>query len=93
MKSLDSYISRKENVPWRVIEGEAILVDVGKGEVIHCNEVGASIWNFLEGKKTIEEITQHICNTFEIDKDTAQRDTFEFIQELFEKGLTVSYDA
>ncbi len=90
---LDSCVSRKENVPWRVIEGEAILVDVGKGEVIHCNEVGASIWSFLESKKKVKDIVEYIHGEFEIDKNTAQEDTLEFVQELFEKGLTVTSDA
>ena len=85
----DSCISKNEKVPWRIIEGEAILVDIGKGEVIHFNEVGAEIWDFLDGKKKVEEIVQHVCDVFEVDGDTARKDTHEFIQLVFEKGLVI----
>lgn len=87
MLTPDSYISKNENVPWRIIEGEALLVDVDKGEVIHLNPVGAEIWNLIEGKKSVSDIVVHIYNTFEVDKETAKKDTLEFLERLIEKGL------
>ena len=70
-----------------MIEREAILVDVGKGEVIHLNEVAAEIWDAIDGKKTINDIIKHICNIFSIDEKTAEKDVLEFIQKLLEKKL------
>lgn len=87
MVSLNSCISKNKKVPWRIVEGEALLVDVDKGEVIHLNPVGAEIWNLIEGKKSVSDIVVHIYNTFEVDKETAKKDTLEFLERLIEKSL------
>ncbi|MBU1863228.1 MAG: PqqD family protein [Candidatus Omnitrophica bacterium] len=89
MIALESCIVKNEKVPWRVIEGDAILVDVGKGEVVHLNEVGAQIWDFLDSTKKVSTIIQHVCKVFEVDQKTAEEDTLQFIQLLLTKGLVV----
>lgn len=87
MLSLKSCVSKNEKVPWRIIEGEAILVDVDKGEVIHLNEVGAEIWSSIDEEKSVDEIINHICDQFEVDKETAKKDTLEFLDKLIERGV------
>lgn len=89
MLSMDTCLSKNEKVPWRIIEGEAILVDVDDGEVIHLNEVGAEIWNVLDGKKTVSGIMNHIYDTFEVEKEVAKKDALEFLEELIEKKVVV----
>ena len=88
----ETYISRNAKIPWRIIEQEAVLVEVEKGEVMHLNEVGASIWDFLGCKRNIGEIIQHVCDSFEIDSKTAQDDVMGFVQELIDKRLVVTQD-
>ena len=85
MLTVDSCISKNENVPWRIIEGEAVIVNVDESEVIHLNPVGAEIWNSIDGKKSVGEIVDHICEQFEVDKQTAKRDTLEFLKKLVKK--------
>lgn len=83
----DAVIIKNEGVPWRIIEGEAILVQVETGEVIHLNEVATEIWGAVDGKKTIAEIISHITASFEVKRDEAERDTFEFVNKLLDKSL------
>jgi len=80
-------IYRKKDIPWRIIEGEAIVVEVDKGKIIHLNETGAEIWNVLDGKNTVSEIIKHICNTFEVGEEVAERDTLEFLGQLIDMGI------
>ena len=87
MLSLKSRVSRNSRVPWRIIEKEAILVNVDKGEVIHLNEVGAEIWNTLNGRKSVEDIGDHLHHTFEVSREEAQRDALEFLSRLIQKKL------
>ena len=87
MHPLDTIISKNERVPWRIIEGEAILVKVDSGEVIHLNEVAAEIWRIIDGKRKISEIVDHIQKDFDVDKEQAEKDTLEFIQSLLNINL------
>lgn len=87
MHPLDTIILKNERVPWRIIEGEAILVKVDSGEVIHLNEVAAEIWRIIDGKRKISEIIDHIQKDFDVDKEQAEKDTLEFIQSLSDINL------
>ena len=87
MLPLDTIISKNERVPWRIIEGEAILVKVDSGEVIHLNEVAAEIWRIIDGKRKISEIVDQIQNDFDVDREQAENDTLEFIQSLSDINL------
>jgi len=87
MRPLDTIVFKNERVPWRIIEGEAILVKVDSGEVIHLNEVAAEIWRIIDGKRKISEIVDHIQKDFDVDKEQAEKDTLEFIQSLLNINL------
>ena len=87
MVSLDNYVSRNTAVPWRVIEGEAILVDVSAGKVIQASQTAAFIWEQLDGSKTIGEIIDRVCADFAVEKERARQDTLEFLEELIRKKL------
>ncbi|MCQ9205258.1 MAG: PqqD family protein [Omnitrophica bacterium] len=84
MLTLDSCIGRNNDVPWRIIEEEAVLVSVDRGEVIHLNSVGAQIWNSIESKTKVSEIIEYIYETFDVDKDAAAKDALEFLKRLKE---------
>jgi len=87
MFPLDAIILKNERVPWRIIEGEAILVKVDSGEVIHLNEVAAEIWRIIDGKRKISEIVDHIQKDFDVGRDQAEKDTLEFIKSLSDINL------
>ncbi|MBU0549690.1 MAG: PqqD family protein [Candidatus Omnitrophica bacterium] len=89
MLNIDSFISKNKRIPYRVIEEESILVDVDRGEVIHINEVGTEIWEFLQDKKKISNIIDHIFEIFSVEKDVLQKDALDFLEELIKKGILV----
>ncbi len=94
MLSLNSRVFKKKDMPWRIIEGEALLVDVDKGDVLYLNEVGASIWRTINekvDKKTlVKDIVGYICSQFEVDKNTAEADVLQFLNKLAE-GEVLGY--
>ncbi len=77
-------------MPWRVIEGEAILVKVDSGEVSHLNEVATKIWQAIDGQRKVSDIIKHILDSFEVKKEEAEKDTLEFLKGLAEKKIIVA---
>ncbi len=71
----------------RIVDNEAVLVMPQKGKVKVLNEVGAAIWELVDGKRSIFQITNEVCEQFNIDFATAEEDTLKFIADLTEKGL------
>ena len=84
---LDKCFSKNKDIPYRVIEGEAILVDVEEGEVIHLNEVGALIWEAIDGKNKVSDIVNCVCNDFEVNQSEARKDVVSFLKEILEKEV------
>jgi hypothetical protein len=49
------------------------------GETFTVNPLGASIINFLKEGKSIQEITQELQQSYEIDINTLEKDTEDFL--------------
>ncbi len=87
MASLDKRVARDERIVWQIIEDEAVLVDREEGEVLRLNPIGTEIWKTIDGTRTLAEIIDHICRTFEVDRKRAQRDVLRFLKKLVRREL------
>jgi hypothetical protein len=80
-------LSKNAQIPWRIIEEEAILIDLEEGEVVRLNPVGAEVWSAIDGTRTVQDIVTHICRTFEVSQQTANHDVHRFIKSLLRHEL------
>jgi hypothetical protein len=76
----DSIVSRR-------IEDEMILVPIFQdvadlGSIYTLNEVGAFIWEQIDGQKTASEVLALLVREFEVTDEEAEKDLMEFIQQL-----------
>ena len=87
MVSLDSRPKRSEDLVWRKIEGEIVIL-TEDGQMIHTlNNVGSAIWEMADGSKNIDEISQSICERFDVSLEQAQSDIIEFCADLSDKNI------
>jgi len=73
---------KKDHVSWRLIEGRAYLVDRDEGELLELNPVGTEIWRALDGSRDIGDIVTHVCQTFDVSRKKAEKDTVRFVERL-----------
>ena len=78
---------RNPEVLGRMVDDEAVLVMPQKGQVKVLNEVGGTIWELIDGKRTIGEIAKQLCSQFAVDQDTAQADTLKFLADLIDREI------
>jgi len=76
----------------RNIGDETIIVpvrsDVGNLDCIYnLNEVGATIWKLLDGKTTVSQLVEAIQEEYEVSKEEAEKDAFEFLESIQAAGL------
>lgn len=87
MISLENKFTRNDDIAWRIIDGEALVVSP-KGSLIYpLNDVGTRVWELLDGKKKVGEITSILCEEFEADEKIIQDDVVVFVEELLKAGL------
>lgn len=87
---LDEYIHRNDkNIAYRVIDDEAVIVNVNKSTFHTLNDLATFIWNSIDGKTTTKDIIRNVINEFQVNEAVAEKDTLEFINELKEKNLII----
>jgi len=89
MFEVNTVPARNPDVLGRMADDEAVLVMPQKGQVKVLNEVGAAIWELIDGRRNIGQIVEEICSQFEVDQITAQADTLKFIIELVDREIVL----
>lgn len=84
--------AKNEAVISRKIAGEIILVPVrGKladmRRIFTLNPVAEYIWDRIDGKKNLRDITENIVSEFDVDRNTSEHDTEELIASLLKEDL------
>ncbi|MBN2026747.1 MAG: PqqD family protein [Actinobacteria bacterium] len=79
-------LRRVEGIAWRMIEGEAVLVNVRSDEVMHLNPAASFLWSSLDGQLSLEDIASSITAEYDVELDTALSDALDFAGSLIEQG-------
>ncbi len=76
----------------RSIAEETIIVPIRSGvgdldSIYTLNEVGTSIWKMIDGTRSGEQIVEEISNEYDVEREQAAKDVFEFLGMLEAEGL------
>jgi hypothetical protein len=87
MPEIEQAFRRNENFVFRQIDDETILVPIKNnvgdmGSIYNLNEVGAFVWEHLDGANTLLDIKTMVAEEFEVVPEDAERDLVEFIGQL-----------
>ncbi len=78
---------RRPEIAWRVIDGEAIVVNPRSGLVYPFNPVATRCWELADGSRSEEAIIDTIVEEFDAPAEQVRQDMRGFFQMLHEKGL------
>jgi len=89
MEKLGKCYKRNQDFVFRQIRNETVLVpikdNVGDlGSIYSLNEVGAFVWEHLDGKNRLTDIKDMISEEFEVSSQKAEEDLCEFVRQLKE---------
>ena len=86
---LDKKLIREENVAWRIIEGEAVLIASKDSSVHSLSDVGTRIWQLADGNLTVGQIVDALNEEYEVEKDELEKDVIEFVESLSAEPLAL----
>jgi hypothetical protein len=87
---LDKYVVKNdEETAYRIINGEAVVVNLKESTFHTLNPVATFIWEQADGRIKAGQMIEKICQEFEVDWHIAEKDCLEFLGELINKGLVV----
>ena len=76
-------------VATRIVDGEALIVLADLGQVNVLNPVGTRMWELMDGTRSVQQISDTICDEFDVAEDEAKRDLEEFVLQLIESNAIV----
>ena len=93
MLSLQSCLRpNEEEVAAKVMDGEAILINLSSGIYYSMDKVGGVLWELIEKRHSLEEITAAISGRYEVSPEQAQADVERLASELLQENLVVVAD-
>ncbi len=89
MPEIDQVFRKNDNFVFRQIDDETILVPIkdnlgDMGSIYNLNEVGAFVWEQLDGHKTLSDINKMLTDEFDIPEGESEEDLIEFVSQLKE---------
>jgi hypothetical protein len=83
----DKIIKRGDDIPWNIVDDEAVLLNLDSGHYYSLNESGRRIWELLDGNNTISDVISAICEEFCVKRENAAKDINTLVDELLEEKL------
>jgi hypothetical protein len=71
----------------RVLEGEAVLLNIRTGAYFSLNKVGTHIWQLYSSGQSLSEVVGGVCARFAVDPQRAENDVRNLTEQLLERGL------
>jgi Coenzyme PQQ synthesis protein D (PqqD) len=83
----DALRIRDEDLSWRQVGDEVIVLDLRSNSYLSINESGTALWQMLVDGSTPEGMTARLTTDYGLDQDTAQSDVDAFVAMLTDLGL------
>lgn len=80
---------RRGGVVAQAVNGEAVLLDIERGEYYSLNVVGSRIWELCDGTRSTAQIVSVICDEFDAAEEVVATDTRDILDELEREKLIV----
>ncbi len=87
MSTGTNLIKRVENIPWQVIDERTLILNPKESTAHELNETASWIWKQLDHELPMSVIIDKMCQTFDIDNETAEKDIIFFVNEMVMKGI------
>ncbi len=80
---------RADGLDWRVVDGEAVILDAERSAYNATNASGTVLWTRLQHGATRSELVAALSARFAIERARAEADVDAFLADLRSRGLLV----
>lgn len=87
--NLDSAYAPRQDVASELIDGEAIIIDLGTGMYFSLDRAGGRIWALLAEQRSLDEILACLLAEYEVGAQAARDDLENLVTQLLAENLIV----
>ena len=84
--------AREEEVAAKVMDGEAILINLSNGIYYSMDKAGGLVWEMVEARRRLEEMASCIVARYEVTAEQALADVERLMEELLQENLVVEWE-
>jgi len=84
---MDAIYERDPESAWNIIEGQAVVLDPREGQLCRLNPAASSLWQRLDGEKTLAAVLQELENEYAVNLDILRKDVLNLVERLHEMEL------
>jgi hypothetical protein len=84
------YHLRHEDLAWRIVEDEGVLVDLVRQRLHLCNETASFVVETLQAEPTLDDLVRRLCEVYDVDATTAHADVSRLLQTLEQEGVVAT---
>ncbi len=85
--TLSARVRPSDDVTFRELDGESVLLNLATGIYFGLDEVGTRIWQLIEEYGRLSDVCDAVTREFAVDSDTAGRDLSDLVREMSSRGL------
>jgi len=85
--TLESAISVPEDVLFREVEGEAVLLNTATGKYFGLDEVGTRMWTLLAEHGQVQPAYRALLEEYDVAPEQLQQDLLDLVGKLVAHGL------
>ena len=89
---MTQYCIDDNNVAWRNIDGEVVLINFNSGCHYSLNKIGSSIWLMFCDNKSQDDIIENIVKKYDISPKKAEDDLLDLVELLKKEDLIIVRD-
>lgn len=86
---LNNIITKNYDIDDTELDGEKVMMNIEKGKYFMINEVGSSIWDYIEEPTSVNDIIKKLCSEYEVEEVICKNSVLNFLTELNKVGLIV----
>jgi hypothetical protein len=85
--SLDTALSLPDDIVFREVDGEAVILNLETGIYFGLDRVGTRIWRLIEEHGQLGRVLGALQAEYDAARDVLERDLLRLAGELIDKGL------
>ncbi len=85
--NLSSTVTRNDAIVYTDLDDTIVMMDVDEGQYYELDPIASRIWSIIENGQAVEAVCKNLTEEFDIDPNTCQQDTLEFLQAAKEQNI------
>ena len=85
--SLDDTPTIGEDVVFRELEGEIVILNLDKGEYFGVDDIGTRVWTLVAEGRSLRQIADVMVSEYDVPRETVAADLLRLAGEMISHGL------